>query len=199
MSVVVIGNGESRKGIDIPPMRNDHTLIGCNAIHRDFTVDHLVCCDRRMVEEAVNNERNADTYIHVRDDWYHYFRKVQKNKNIIHVPNLPYVGETKQDDPIHWGSGCYAVLLGATLGHNEVILLGFDLFSDNSKVNNVYKDTINYSKSDSQSVDPSYWIYQIGQVFKYFPLIKFTILNKPNWIMPREWQRENVYFQPLGL
>lgn len=196
--VLVIGNGESRKGIDIPPLRNDFILIGCNAIHRDTTVDHLVCCDRRMAEEATDNPNTQDTLIYVRDDWFNYFRKIKKNKNVRYVPNLPYQGDQKQDKPDNWGSGCYAILLATTLS-NEISILGFDLYGTNNRVNNVYKNTSNYSKEESNAVDPSYWIYQIGKIFSYHPNITFTVINKPDWIMPREWQYNNVKFQPASL
>ena len=196
--VLVIGNGESRKGIDIPPLRNDYTLIGCNAIHRDFTVDHLICCDRRMADEATDNPKTQDTLIYVRDEWFNYFRKIKKNKNVRYVPDLPYQGPDKQDKPINWGSGCYAILLAATLS-NEVSILGFDLYGTDNRVNNVYKDTSNYSKADSNAVDPSYWIYQIGKIFKHYPDTTFTVVNNANWVMPREWQYPNVKFQPASL
>ena len=49
--MLVIGNGESRKDIDISAF--NETKVGCNAIIRDFFVDHLVCVDRRMVKEAL--------------------------------------------------------------------------------------------------------------------------------------------------
>ena len=186
----MIGNGESRKDFTIHC--NSDILIGCNAIHRDIIVDHLVCCDRRMVDEAILNPEIGDTKIYVRPDWYNYFRKIKKNKNICEVPALPYVGGLKQDNPTHWGSGGYAVLLAATLGFNDITLIGFDLYPTNDRVNNLYKDTPNYSKSDAQSVDYSYWVYQIGQVFAHYHNINFTIINTPQWILPREWLRSNV-------
>ena len=46
-----IGNGESRVGIDINNLKG--FKVGCNAIVRDYTVDCLVCVDRRMVTEAL--------------------------------------------------------------------------------------------------------------------------------------------------
>lgn len=198
-SAFVIGNGESRKDIDLPPLRNDHILIGCNAIHRDVTVDHLVCCDRRMVDEAIVNERVADTLIYVRESWYHYFRKIKKNKNIRTVPELPYQGTQKQDQPEHWGSGCYAVLLAASLGYREVNLLGFDLYPADNKVNNIYKGTDNYASSDAKSVDYSYWVYQMSKIFQNYPDTCFVIHNKIDWQLPPQWQQNNVKFQPSAL
>ena len=193
---VVIGNGESRRGINLETYRQ-HTLIGCNAIHRDIVVDHLVCCDRRMVAEATENPLTKDTFIYVSDHWFPFFRKIQKNKNITHLPELPYKGEAKKDDPEHWGSGGFAVLLAASLNFDEVELIGFDLFSVDQSVNNVYKGTQNYSRPESKPVDPSYWIYQIGQVFKYYPNTQFIIRNHQTWQVPAEWQKYNVKFVAL--
>lgn len=193
---MVIGNGESRAGIDLNSFR-PNILIGCNALHRDIVVDHLICCDRRMAAEATENPQTKNTLIYVRPDWFHFFRKIQKNKNIRTVPELPYNGELKRDDPDHWGSGCFAVLLAASLEFEEIEIIGFDLYSIDHAVNNVYKGTQNYSKIGSQPVDPSYWIYQIAQVFKYYPNQKFIIRNKSLWIMPDEWRKNNVSFVAL--
>ena len=192
MPTAVIGNGESRKTIDLFKLKQTHVLVGCNAIHRDITVNHLVCCDRRMVSEATSNPLTKDTLIYVRPNWHHYFRKIKKLKNIRLVPELPYKGNKQQDDPFHWGSGGFAVLLAATLSSKEIDLYGFDLYPLYNKVNNIYKNTENYADAGSQPVDPSYWIYQIGKVFDYFPNSKFKIHNVRDWPLPVEWQKNNV-------
>jgi len=193
---LVIGNGESRRQINISTYI-DHTLIGCNAIHRDLNVNHLICCDRRMAEEAVNNPNTKDTEIYVRDHWHHYFRKIRKNKNINLLPEVPTKGELKKDQGEHWGSGGYAVLLAAVLGHREVTLIGFDLYPIDHAVNNIYKGSVNYARVGAQAVDPSYWVYQIAAVFMYYPNTKFVIHNRPGWLMPSEWQKNNVEFIAL--
>lgn len=191
---LVVGNGESRRSVNLDNLKSKYTLIGCNALHRDITVDHLVCCDRRMADEAVNNPNTKQTIIYVRPSWFHYFRKILKNKNIREVPPLPYSGEMKRDQPDHWGSGGYAILLAASLEFEQVNLLGFDLYSVNEKVNNVYKGTPNYAKIDGQSVDYSYWVYQISQIFFYYPNVKFRIINHKDWLMPGIWCQPNVSF-----
>lgn len=191
---LVIGNGESRRVIDLEQYKKTHTLIGCNAIHRDISVDHLICCDRRMAAEAVENVQTKNTFIYVRPHWFHFFRKIKKNKNIKLVPELPYTGELKRDDPEHWGSGGFAVLLAASLDFNEIELVGFDLWPIDKSVNNIYKGTENYAKINSQPVDPSYWIYQIGKIFQIFHNKKFIIRNKTYWTIPEEWRKNNVSF-----
>lgn len=194
---LVVGNGESRRDIDLTTYRPTHTLIGCNALHRDITVDHLICCDRRMAEEATKNPNTKNTMVYVRPDWHHHFRKIRKNKNVKLVPDLPYRGNVKRDFPDHWGSGCYAVLLAATMEFKEIELLGFDLYPIDRTVNNIYKNTNNYARSGSTAVDPSYWIYQIAQVFKYFPNSNFILRNRQLWKIPEEWQKSNVSFVAL--
>jgi hypothetical protein len=197
VKAVVVGNGESRCRTNLELYRTTHTIIGCNALHRDIAVDHLICCDRRMVAEALLNPQTKNTLIYVRPDWFYVFRKIQKNKNIKVLPELPYTGRLKCDDPDHWGSGGFAVLLAAVLNFDEVELIGFDLYPVDRSVNNVYKGTENYAGVTGQAVDPAYWIYQIGQVFKFYPDIKFVVRNRINWTMPTEWQKNNVKFIAL--
>jgi len=193
VSITVLGNGESRRHIDISKFTG--TIIGCNAVHRDIVIDHLVCCDRRMVEEAVKNPCIKDTLIYTRKDWLDYF--YSKNQNVKLLPDLPYQGDDRKDQTMHWGSGPYAVLLAAQLCSKEVSLYGFDLYSKSKSVNNIYKGTNNYSSPESKPVDPSYWIYQIGKVFEYFSDCKFKIHNTRDWSLPVEWQKNNVRFVDL--
>ena len=146
--MIVIGNGESRKGIDINELQSEK--VGCNAIIRDFTVHHLVCCDKRMVVEAIKNKRISNQNIYTRSDWQNLF------PNVKIVPELWYESEERIDQPWHWGSGDYAVLLASQItAHKQIHMIGFDLFSNNNKVNNIYKGTPNYNKEDSHAVDLS--------------------------------------------
>ena len=192
LKALVIGNGESRKSLDISLLKNTHTLIGCNAVHRDLIVDHLICCDQRMVREALENPNTDSTTIYVRNHWHHYFRKIEKNKNVKLLPELPYQSKHRPDNPEHWGSGPYAVLLAASLGFKSIDIVGIDLYGRQGLVNNIYRDTDNYSNSASKAVDPSYWRYQIERVFHYYPDTEFNIINFKEWQCPEEWRKKNV-------
>ncbi len=180
--MLIIGNGESRSGIDLNKI--NMPKIGCNAVFRDCYTEHLVCVDRPMVKEAISFGATEDRTVYTRSDWYMRF-------NIEPVPNLPYQGAAKADDPFNWGSGAYAVLLGATLS-STVGLIGFDLYSSNGKINNVYKDSENYKHSDHSAVDPRYWIYQIAQVVSHFPQTQFTIFQTDAWQLPNSWKKSNL-------
>jgi hypothetical protein len=183
---LVLGNGESRAGLSLTNFKYD-TLIGCNAVYRDLSVDYLVCCDKRVVQEAVNNSVQN---IFTRQEWSDKF-------NVNTLPLLPYNGTDRADDARHWGSGPYAVLLSICLGHREIELVGFDLYGSNNKVNNIYKGTENYSSANSHAIDYSYWVYQIGKLFELFPAVSFTVRNHKGWAVPEDWQKFNVDFVAL--
>lgn len=191
-TAAVIGNGQSRAAVDLSSLRLQYTLVGCNAVHRDVTVDHLVCCDHRMVREALQNPRTNNSTIYVRSNWHHYFRKILKNKNIKLLPALPYQGSDRADRGEHWGSGSYAVLVAAGLEFKQINLIGFDLYGIHGKVNNMYKNTENYAIDSKQSVDHSYWVHQIAKIFELFPKINFCVYNRADWVMPDKWKRNNV-------
>jgi len=185
---LVIGNGESRRSIDLENYRNDYVLVGCNAVHRDLEVDHLICCDKRMAEEAAN--ATSTPTIYTRSDWITYFKSTYTN--VEQLPELPYSGTLKQDLPINWGSGVYALLLATTLPVSTITVIGFDLYPTNDTVNNIYKDTVNYAKSSSRPVDYSYWVYQTAKLIELNPNKTFQFVNNEEWSIPSEWKKFNV-------
>ena len=184
----VFGNGESRTSVDIDKL--DGIKIGCNAIYRDYIVDHLVCVDRRMVNEAIDNGANDYALVYTREDWLSQYKQF---KRIRAVPILPYNGTERWDEPFQWGSGPYAVLLAAKLCKGDTVrLVGFDLYSSTATVNNVYKSTSNYDSADKRAVDPRYWIHQIGKIFEIYPRRTFTIYQELGWELPKAWNYPNV-------
>jgi len=73
--VTIVGNGESRRGFDIIPIKQFSTVIGCNAQFRDYNFETFVCCDRHMCQEAANTV-GKNTIIHTRKDWAKQFANV---------------------------------------------------------------------------------------------------------------------------
>ena len=60
--VSVIGNGESRRGFDITPLKSITTMVGCNAIFRDHNLEYVVCADRQSEFENLAIIYNKDLY-----------------------------------------------------------------------------------------------------------------------------------------
>ena len=99
--VSIIGNGESRRGFDLSPLKLFSTVVGCNAIFRDYTVEYLVCADKHMCQEAVNTVGKGTT-IYTRDKWAGQFAMWP---NVTKMPHLPYEGHERKDESFHWGTG----------------------------------------------------------------------------------------------
>ena len=53
--VFVLGNGQSRVGIDLEKLREHGKIYGCNAIYRDFKTDVLVGVDQGVMHEMYHS------------------------------------------------------------------------------------------------------------------------------------------------
>jgi len=191
----VIGNGESRKTFDLHSI--DSHIIGCNAIHREFVCDQIVAVDRRMVTEIVANADYTNIPVSTRPNWIGDFTQYP---NVKLLPELPYKGPERRDDPWHWNTGPFAIVIACYMNPKTVNLLGFDLYSVNNKLNNVYKDTRNYGKTKDTPVDHSYWLYHLKRIYDCFPEINFVIHNVENWQMPSEWMdTKNLTFKTISV
>jgi len=195
LKIHVIGNGQSREGFALNQIQN-HT-IGCNAVHRDHTCDEYVAVDIRMVEEILRNDANKGKTIYTRDDWLHKYRDKPQVKSL---PALPFTGINKSDQPFHWNSGPYAVLVAAIQKPKQIFLLGFDLWSKTSFVNNIYKGTPNYAGAHDRRVTPDFWIHQLKNLFNHFKEIEFVQVQPQGWRLPDQWKDiENFRVQHLSL
>ena len=59
-SVFVLGNGPSRKNIDISKL--DGTVIGCNACYRDFTPDVICATDAGVLSDIIESGYDGQCY-----------------------------------------------------------------------------------------------------------------------------------------
>ena len=60
----------------------------------------------------------------------------------------------------------------------EIYLLGMDIYSNNDRVNNVYKGKQGYMRDTGNAVPSENFILQHRDMFKLFPDIKFFKVNK---------------------
>ena len=140
MTAFIIGNGISRKSIDLSKLNG--TVIGCNALYREFTPDIIVAVDKQMVIEI----RKSGYQLHheVWCTWYEEYDTTAQH-------------------------------LACTLGHKEVVLLGFDMVGVDGFINNVYADTFNYKKStDPERGHTNTWLPQHVKCATDFPDVKFV-------------------------
>ena len=190
--VSIIGNGESRRGFDLSPLKQFSTVIGCNAIYRDYVTEYLCCADRHMCQQAVNAVGKGTT-VYTRDNWAAQFAHWP---NVKEFPKLPYSGEKRMDEPFHWGTGPYAGVLGLTFKPKAIFMLGFDLYPiDKQTPNNMYTGTEGYTYI-KRGVDPTYWIYQFHKLMGYSdPNTRWIVVNNADWEMPGDWKQHSNVFQ----
>tara|TARA_E500000318_G_scaffold43058_1_gene41049 strand:+ start:1657 stop:2292 length:636 start_codon:yes stop_codon:yes gene_type:complete len=189
--VTIIGNGKSRLGFDITPMKKFSTVIGCNAQFRDYNFDYFVCADKHMCQEAVNTV-GKNTNIYTRDRWHKEFAMWP---NVKKLPDLPYNGNKRQDEPFHWGTGPYAGVLAGTFKPKAIFMIGFDLWQlpGQKEDNNIYRNSKGYEYI-KRPVDPSYWIHQFAKLFEHIDS-RWIVVNRPDWKMPDEWSKNKNVFQ----
>ena len=189
--VTIIGNGKSRLGFDITPMKKFSTVIGCNAQFRDYNFDYFVCADKHMCQEAVNTV-GKNTNIYTRDRWHKEFAMWP---NVKKLPDLPYNGDKRQDEPFHWGTGPYAGVLAGTFKPKAIFMIGFDLWQlpGQKEDNNIYRNSKGYEYI-KRPVDPSYWIHQFAKLFEHIDS-RWIVVNRPDWKMPDEWSKNKNVFQ----
>lgn len=148
MSVAfVIGNGVSRKGIDLAHLQSLGRVYGCNALYRDFTPDVLVATDR-PIAAAIIESGYAKHHAF-------YTRKPPPESGaraLIHK----YHG---------YSSGPNAVALACADGNGRVYLLGFDMGPiGHNGFNNVYVDTEFYKTSRHPPTFTGNWVRQIVEI-----------------------------------
>lgn len=191
MRAFIIGNGESRKGIDIQKLRsNTGRVFGCNAIYRDTKVDVLVAVDPPMIKELYY-ERYAGYWVHRIGECKTLVEggAKAKKRSLEHRAVMPDPG---------WSSGPIAAKLAAEEGATEIFLIGFDLGSLTDRINNLYKDTDGYQTAKCGPTTFSNWVKQLTTVFETYKTIQFIRIDVEGLPRPDEWAAlPNVKFQRI--
>lgn len=166
-NIFIIGNGESRLSIDLKYLRESGKIYGCNALYRDFHPDVLVSVDDRMTKEIIDSGYNETHY-------HRILKEYRNGKNVYDVVdnNNVKIGVTQG-----LSSGALATLLACEREWcKNIYLIGFDFYKTD-KVNNVYKDTPNYSKSTDRPIDPNSFRIQMNRIIKEHPFRTFIWVN----------------------
>lgn len=149
----VLGNGLSRKGIDLETLKQYGPIYGCNAIYREFDPDYLISVDVKMVLElnkAKYQMRNPNCW-------------TNKNKAIEQLTGFNIFNPSKG-----WSSGPTALWLASQHQYEKIYILGFDYrgLQDGKQFNNVYADTPNYKKSTDGATFFGNWLRQTKSVIQ---------------------------------
>jgi len=177
----VLGNGESRKGIDIDDLKERGTVFACNGVYRTHRPDFLVAVDPKMILEIAESDYPVHNKV-----WSNFNNQYNKNQKIMdHINWLqPSLG---------WSSGPTALKLACDQGHKEIYILGFDYQghaegnkNNRFRFNNVFKDTRNYKKSNDEATFYGNWMNQTKRCLQDYKDIKFHRVVPAGWFTPKD-------------
>ena len=189
----VLGNGESRKGIQIEELKQHGTVFACNGVYRTERPDFLIAVDPKMILEIAESD-----YVIHNKVWSNFNAQYNKNQKIL--DNVQWFKPS-----LGWSSGPTALRMACEHGYEEIYVLGFDYQGHNDpkqnnryKFNNVFKDTRNYKRSVDEATFYGNWMNQTKRCLQDFKNIKFTRVVPKGWFTPKdlEWN-ENLKHQNL--
>ena len=164
----VIGNGVSRTPVPIERLKDHGTVYGCNALYRDFTPNHLIAVDEKMLKELDKTECSCPIWT--------YYKDHRKKKPYQFFP-----------EKLGWSSGPSALNLSTIHGHSVVYILGFDYSGIDRKINNIYAGTNNYRGKDSIPTYYRNWLWQTQKVIGDNPEVKFIRVIDENCLGPNSF------------
>ena len=181
----VLGNGQSRKGIDPNNLKEKGTVFACNAVYRTHQPHWLVAVDPKMMLEIAETD-----YVVHNKVYSNYNRQYEKHQKLLdHV--------TWSKPSLGWSSGPTALRLACEQGFKEIYILGFDyqgLAVDANKnrfhLNNIYGDTRNYKRSNDQATFFGNWMNQTKKCLQDFKDVQFHRVIPTGWYQPKdlEWK-----------
>lgn len=153
----VLGNGTSRKEVELQKLADLAPVYGCNALYREFIPAALIATDKPIAERIQHSGYSKNNRFHT--------RKPIEGLGARDVPKKYY----------GFSSGPLAVSIAALDGHTVIYMLGFDMGpSTLGKFNNVYADTEFYKKSADVPTYTGNWERQIATICQDFSKTQFV-------------------------
>jgi hypothetical protein len=157
----IVGNGVSRKEIDLNSLVGKGVIFGCNALYRDFDQwDFLVAIDDGMIAELLQKDFSPKTLI---------------------VPPISERFESAEYNPGYRrrsNAGMNAMLEAIRRDYKLLYCLGFDfLLEGEVSVDNLYKDTPNYGIETRTRIEDNYHRIRYLEWFaEQYPLTTFIFV-----------------------
>ena len=182
MAAFVLGNGVSRRHIEVDTLLKLGTVYGCNALYRTHTPHVLVATDQPIstqIQESGYSARNK-----------FYTRRPINGLGAHRVPQA-YFG---------FSSGPIATGIAAGDGHTNIYMLGFDMGpAANGLFNNVYADTEFYKQTLAKPTFTGNWVKQLTSVTKDFPNQQFVrVCGDTTAVIPELQGIKNMKSMPIA-
>jgi len=128
--VFIVGNGNSRKDFNLERLRGYGTIIGCNALYRDFKPDILALLNYRMIKEVQE---------YAKENFCITLKNRKRDMSCVAEWKVAKVNS----------SGCLAIkIVSLLIRPSKCYMLGMD-----GHEGNIYNDTKNYPKDKVRNFD----------------------------------------------
>ena len=182
----VLGNGESRKGIQISDLKQHGTVFACNGVYRTDRPDFLIAVDPKMMIEIAESDYMINNQV-----WSNF--NAQYNK----YPKIKNYAKWFQPS-LGWSSGPTALRMACDRKFKEIYILGFDYqgyrdakATNRHKFNNMFKDTRNYKKSTDEATFYGNWMNQTKRCLQDFKDVTFYRIAPKGWFQPKDLEWKN--------
>jgi hypothetical protein len=135
----IIGNGTSRKDVDLNALKTHGTIFGCNALYRTFEPDWLIAFDDKIVDEIKKSN-------------------FPKDKLIVPPEKHRYEPKSFNPNQPRQNAGMVAMFEAIKKGHEQLYSFGMDFVIEDYDYNisNIFDGTNAYGSETRCSVSDSY-------------------------------------------
>ena len=161
--ITIIGNGESRKEIDINKING--IKAGCNAIYLYDKVD-LLCAMDSFWRDKIIKETNIPLLSRKYNNAFQTCLQIyEKDWKDVHVPYRGYCSGTTLLDYI------------LSTYRQDVYMIGFDFGYTGSTVNHIYKGQRFHPRADKPAQNENIFLNETIEIAKRYPTLKIYWVN----------------------
>ena len=178
----VLGNGISRKPVELEKLQTCGPVYGCNALYREFIPNVLVATDKPISSQ-------------IQESGYS-----KKHKFYTRKP-IPKLGALQVPEAYHgFSSGPIATAIAAGYSHYRIYMLGFDMGPTQDQLfNNMYAGTEFYKQPSSPPTFTGNWVKQIVKITSDYPTTEFIrIVGDTTAEIPELLAIKNLKHQPIA-
>jgi hypothetical protein len=152
-TVICVGNGTSRQGIDLKELQAPGVhIVGCNALFREVDADILAVIDGKMVTQMISHQAYEKS---------RFFTTSRKRPELQDEKHL-FI-ECNVDKMLGRFSGGLAIAISVLADPEQIFLLGFDFTSGDR----IYEGTIGYRNRPARAVTSKNWLRMFTQMVNY--------------------------------
>lgn len=181
----VVGNGVSRKPVNLSELQKYGPVYACNAVYREFTPDYLIAVDPKMVKEICESGYQLSHKVYT-----------NPNKRYNEYKKLNFFNPSKG-----WSSGPTALWLASEHGYQTIYILGFDYkgLENNTVVNNIFAGSRNYKPTDAKATYYGNWLRQTRTVITSNEKISYKRVITTDNFNPPEINNSNYYTEDIDI